>query len=190
MTPEEAEDLLARKRRASDDSPLTHLLAYAAPVTRRMATYFNKLDYYAVPPLPAGYAAPRWLPIQLGLFAGRLYFEFDEYDAVATALLHGGNGSAHGGQAAVEWGSAHRQDSAISSVGHGAALAFLQEWVTVRRKGQDFSQTPMGFICEGKALGAGHPFFSRAGDGDLPRESSQVLREDRAQESCNSDLDD
>ncbi|GME34063.1 hypothetical protein BKCO1_7800036 [Neofusicoccum parvum] len=131
VTPEEAEDLLARKRRASDDRPLTHLLAYAAPVTRRMATYFNKLDYFAVPPLPAGYAAPRWLPIQLGLFAGRLYFEFDEYNAVAATLLHGGNGSAHGGLAAVEWGSAHCRDSAISSsVGHGAALTFLQEWVT------------------------------------------------------------
>ncbi|OJD29536.1 uncharacterized protein BKCO1_7800036 [Diplodia corticola] len=141
VTPEEAEDLISRKR--GDEHPLTHLLAYAAPVSRKMS-YFNKLDYYAVPAMPASYTMPLWLPIQLGLFAGRLYFEFDEHDAIAT-FLHGNNMS-HG-RGSARWQATEQgpvdQDSALPSVASNW-LVFLQEWVTARRKGQDFSQTPMG----------------------------------------------
>jgi hypothetical protein len=39
-------------------------------------------------------------------------------------------------------------------------VAFLHEWLAIRRKGQDFEHTPMGFITTGKPLSADHPFFS------------------------------
>jgi len=39
-------------------------------------------------------------------------------------------------------------------------LTFLQEWLAVRRKGQDFVNTPMGYVCQGRALKASHPFFA------------------------------
>jgi hypothetical protein len=41
--------------------------------------HFNRLDYYAMPALPAGFQVPVWLRVEIGLFAGRLYFEWDEY---------------------------------------------------------------------------------------------------------------
>lgn len=31
-------------------------------------------------------------------------------------------------------------------------LIYLHEWIDVRRKGQDFEHTPMGFIMTGKPL--------------------------------------
>jgi hypothetical protein len=40
-------------------------------------------------------------------------------------------------------------------------LTFLQEWLAIRRHGQDFIHTPMGFITQGKALQASHPFFGK-----------------------------
>ena len=43
-------------------------------------------------------------------------------------------------------------------------LTFLQEWLAVRRKGQDFAHTPMGHVCQGKPLAASHPFFAGPGD--------------------------
>ncbi|EGX46168.1 hypothetical protein AOL_s00110g332 [Orbilia oligospora ATCC 24927] len=41
----------------------------------------------------------------------------------------------------------------------GKPLSFLQEWVTLKRKGQDFLHTPMGYHCQSKALLKSHPFF-------------------------------
>jgi hypothetical protein len=49
-------------------------------------------------------------------------------------------------------------------------LTFLQKWLAVRRKGQDFMYTPMGFICQGKQLLESHLFF-------LTNNSDQVRKE-------------
>lgn len=38
-------------------------------------------------------------------------------------------------------------------------LSFVQEWLAARRRGQDFTSTPMGFIAQGKTLQDDHPFF-------------------------------
>ncbi|KAI9776526.1 MAG: hypothetical protein M1816_005238, partial [Peltula sp. TS41687] len=38
-------------------------------------------------------------------------------------------------------------------------LSFLQEWLAVKRKEQNFVHTPMGYLCEGRQLRANHPFF-------------------------------
>ena len=63
----------------------THLIVYAAPVTRRML-HFNGLDYYSIPALPETFKIPTWLKIQLGIFAGRLYFEFEEHHDMLAYL--------------------------------------------------------------------------------------------------------
>jgi hypothetical protein len=50
-------------------------------------------------------------------------------------------------------------------------LTFLQEWLALRRKGQDFSHSPMGFICQGQRLLENHPFFQR-----LDHDGSKVVQ--------------
>ena len=86
INPEEAE-LIIRFLFGSKMPP-TYLLTYAAPVTRNML-HFNALHYYAIPELPRGWRAPSWLMIELGIFAGRLYFEYEEYGDLHTFLgLH------------------------------------------------------------------------------------------------------
>jgi hypothetical protein len=39
-------------------------------------------------------------------------------------------------------------------------LLFLQEWLALRRHGQDISHTPMGYVCQGCRIHHNHPFFS------------------------------
>src|SRR5436190_13431489 len=83
IIPEEAELLIPLVRDAN--AVLTHLLTYAGPVTRKML-HFNGLGYYAVPALPARWKPPTWLTIELGIFAGRLYFQFEEYCDICKYL--------------------------------------------------------------------------------------------------------
>ena len=45
-------------------------------------------------------------------------------------------------------------------------LAFLHDWLAIRRKGQEFLHTPMGFVCQDKPLTANHPFFHQHNDED------------------------
>lgn len=44
-------------------------------------------------------------------------------------------------------------------------LTFLHDWLAVRRKGQEFLHTPMGYVCQSRSLTQNHPFF-RKRDGD------------------------
>lgn len=37
----------------------------------------------------------------------------------------------------------------------------MHEFLALRRKGQDFSSSPMGQVCQGKHLKADHPLFMR-----------------------------
>jgi hypothetical protein len=76
--PEEADALIPLLRRHTQPCN-THLIVYSAPVTRRML-HFNSLDYYAIPTLPANFKIPNWVKIELGIFAGRLYFDWDEHE--------------------------------------------------------------------------------------------------------------
>ncbi|KAL9104009.1 MAG: hypothetical protein Q9163_000987 [Psora crenata] len=174
IIPEEAELLIPLVMKVK--KPQTHLLTYAAPVTRKML-HFNNLKYYTMPALPAGWEPPRWLTIELGIFAGRLYFDFDEYsdllaylgvgesgqdpqeiseDTLPSDEIHGvdGAGPAVVDKTREETGTARRTQSFTAK-----PLAFLQEWLAVRRKGQEFSHTPMGYVCQGKLLKASHPMF-------------------------------
>ena len=129
--------------------PMVHLITYAAPVTKNML-HFNGLSYYVLPRLPDGYTAPDWLSIELGIFAGRLYFNFPERAPLANYL-----------QLADTTGTESPQ-SRIEHVGISTKnpVDFLLEWLTVCRKGQDIMHTPMGYICQGRPLHESHPFFA------------------------------
>ncbi|KAE8368446.1 hypothetical protein BDV27DRAFT_167987 [Aspergillus caelatus] len=122
IIPEEAEDLIPIIR--TMQSLTVHLILYAAPFTKRMV-HFDTLNYYAFPSPPKGWSPPPWLPFELGILAGRLYFKFSEYKFLLEQLR----------------------------------LNFLQDWLTLRRQGQDISHTPMGYVCQGTRLRSDHPCF-------------------------------
>jgi hypothetical protein len=129
--------------------------------------HFNKLDYFAVPNLPPGWEAPTWLTVELGFFAGRLYFEYNEYDNISQYLgsqeVSRNQGRySEGMRSPVELRSAEQSEGAPPCHSFTTKpLTFLQEWLSLRRKGQDFVHTPMGYICQAKPLIATHPFFGR-----------------------------
>ena len=165
IIPEEAE-LLIPVIRAAEPSR-THLLVYAAPITRKML-HFNQLTYYSLPRLPKTWKSPTWLTIDLGILAGRLYFDFAEY-ATLTSYLRvtdinssDGDGIATGAATGIDGigneGERKATAQQIRSFTQNP-LSFMQEWLAIRRKGQDFVHTPMGYICQGRPLRANHPFF-------------------------------
>ena len=111
--------------------------------------HFNDLKYYSISTLPEHLEPSSWLILELGLFSGRLYFDHPEYQNILNYL-------GIDGQDATEEGE---------SEGHARSIqfmSFLQEWLAVVRKGQDFGHTPMGFICEGRPLRPDHPFFVKS----------------------------
>ena len=190
INPEEAELLIPFIRDA--EAPCTHLLTYAAPVTRKML-HFNDLNYYAIPSLPKHWKAPAWLTVELGIFAGRLYFEYNEYsdlckylgrqeaamkldetldDDVARIQLNGTETVLDGAADEVAGEAIDEEVDKRTTQGKSFTtrpLTFLQEWLAVRRKGQDFAHTPMGHVCQDKPLTANHPFFGRAEQEGIPR---------------------
>ncbi|KAF2802818.1 uncharacterized protein BDZ99DRAFT_428253 [Mytilinidion resinicola] len=175
ISPEECEICIALIRDMAE-SP-THLLTYAAPVTRKMLR-FNDLRYYAIPELPRGWNAPIWLKMELGIFAGRLYFEWDEHSSVLQPLgvavdeedEKPENSYTHLTSLEIPDGDTEDQDLGPNEQQEGQKcfstnpLAFLHEWLTVRRKGQDFEHTPLGHIVQGKRLTPTHSFFQVATD--------------------------
>ncbi|KAM3074144.1 hypothetical protein ACMFMG_003034 [Clarireedia jacksonii] len=179
VTPEEAELLIPILRRSN--TAACHLLTYAAPVTRKML-HFASLKYYTIPALPQAWTAPIWFTVELGIFAGRLYFDFDEYDYLCKFLgiesctivdeMMGGEESYEFVKDATEDQTNETEEPKTSRKCTGFTskpLTFMQEWLTVRRKGQDFAYTPMGFVCQGKPLTANHPFFSQQDVGPKSR---------------------
>ena len=139
----------------------THLLTYAAPVTSQMI-HFDNLKFYTVPRLPESWKAPTWLVTDLGILAGRLYFDYDEhYPAVCESLGLPTPVAARTSLPEVlteaelwrvlpfdEYKDATTQGDPFSP----NSLLFMQEWLAIRRKGQDFSQTMMGKLCRGRKL--------------------------------------
>ncbi|KAK6855591.1 hypothetical protein PG995_007742 [Apiospora arundinis] len=184
VTPEEAEELIPVLM--GTEAP-TYLLTYATPVTRRMAC-FNSLKFFSVPPLPDTWEAPPELVVELGLFAGRLYFDWNEYPTVCRVLgidegmvtkeefdfsteqETASAGSSNETSIPVVDGPAevtstsrngHQEPSGFTS----KPFTFTREWLSVRRRGQDIAYSPMGFIASGKPLHADLPFFQFAREG-------------------------
>ncbi|KAH4934580.1 hypothetical protein HBI79_087720 [Parastagonospora nodorum] len=142
VSPEEADALIPILRHVSE--PFCHIIVYSPPITRRMLQ-FGGLSYYAIPSLPATFKAPLWLKVELGIFAGRLYFDWDECEEITLYLgIQSELGDVH---------FSHRETFATKP------SAFLHEWLAIRRRGQDFEHTPMGYITTGKPLSEDHPFF-------------------------------
>jgi hypothetical protein len=156
VTPEEAETLIPILR--TSKKPVCHLLTYAAPVTRKML-HFANLKFCALPDLPQAWSPPLWFTVELGLFAGRLYFDFNEYEYLCKFL--GFEPGAVIDELLEEEESYDFVEDATGDVNNetevprkstnctgltSKPLSFLHEWLTVRRKGQDFAYTPMGFV--------------------------------------------
>ena len=188
INPEEAELLLPDMRSAVAGQ--THLILYAPSVTRKMI-HFNELRYYSVPTLPESWTPPTWLVLEIGIFAGRLYFNHSEYSDLMKLLCLDQNETrpTDGGDDSANPDNDPGQDRFAEGAMDGATeeaeakprsftakpLSFLQELLAIRRKGQDFAHTPMGYICQGKPLFASHPFFAQAGKEEASRNVSQPL---------------
>lgn len=99
-------------------------------------TPFNRLDYYTLPPIPTNTEFPSWFKVELGILAGRLYTDYEEWNLVNAYMM------------------ASQADTPISS-------AFLLEWLGVRCRANDVLHTPIGYICLGRTPAKDHPFFAR-----------------------------
>ncbi|KAI1080316.1 hypothetical protein F5B20DRAFT_589398 [Whalleya microplaca] len=208
VTPEEAEILIQiiRETEREGIKRPTYLLTYAAPVTRRMM-HFNDLKYYTIPAVPDGWFPPEWLKTELGFFGGRLYFDWPEYSNICRLLDINVFAPMVEFESSETESTDRRTASAIESgteatsepsKSEGTAkpavpppfraqttgltpkpYTFTQEYLAVRHRGQDFSHTPMGFVCTGKPLNQDHPFFrrtetTRRGKGLAPVAATQV----------------
>ena len=141
----------------------THLITYAAPVTRAMLV-FDTLTLYTVPRLPANWRAPTWLVRDLGIFAGRLYFDYKTQSQAVYRALGLPPPPPTASSSTVEeeltemdlWHELPFGDAPREGVEDGPfcrdPLLFLQEWLAVRRKGQDFSQSMVGQLIRGRRL--------------------------------------
>ena len=144
--------------------PCTHLTTYSAPLSRSMLI-FDTLDFFTVPALPNGWQAPPWLVRDLGIFAGRLYFDYETqcglvYEAMGLSHVIERPVSSHKKLTEMDlWQElAFPEEQGIKEKNKPAkpfspnALLFMHEWLAVRRKGRDFSQTMMGEICRGRRV--------------------------------------
>ncbi|KAM3477573.1 hypothetical protein MY5147_002645 [Beauveria neobassiana] len=149
IIPEEADVVIPLLRKMV--KPLVWLLGYTAPVTKSMQS-FNCLSYLTIPRWPRDMKVPVWLGIEVGVFSGRLYFEFAEYEPLLAwlGLLPDSDERAGAG-------------GFISKIHE--PLQFLQEWLTFRRQTEDILYTPAGFVCQRQHLHQGHFFFSSASTG-------------------------
>lgn len=169
LIPEEAEQVL-RLMREGGVHKKVHLVVYASAVTRQMLP-FSRLKFFSTPTLPEDWEPPSWLTCGLGLLAGRLYFDWEEYGPLCEflgvqpeklQLCDDVEGEADGegyvdGQDDGDAGG-NTVDGKKSFCAR--PLLFLHDWLAVRRAGQDLAHTPMGMLSQGKSLSADHPFFT------------------------------
>ncbi|KAI1092009.1 hypothetical protein F5B19DRAFT_455893 [Rostrohypoxylon terebratum] len=136
IIPEEAELLIPDLRLHNGRSPV-HLIAYAAPVSKTMGI-FNEFRYYSLPELPKSHSFPDWFRVELGILSGRLYVDSVESELLIRRIQP--NLSNGAGLAWLADDPAH----------------FILEWLSLRRKSQNVTHTPMGYICTGRNPEAGH----------------------------------
>ncbi|PWY88227.1 hypothetical protein BO70DRAFT_331486 [Aspergillus heteromorphus CBS 117.55] len=152
IIPEEAEALIPVLR--TIDSPQTYLILYAPPISKQML-HFNTFRYHTIPRLDS--EIPSGVKLDLSILAGRLYFEFGEYKAILRYL---DPPTTSFSAKSTSSGRSRRHKIKIST---RLPRRFLEEWFAVARKGQDFTYTPMGYVCQNRGLRADHPFFAREG---------------------------
>lgn len=130
----EADALLPTLRASS--RPIVHLIVYAAPVSKSMVI-LDELNFYSIPRLPKGWKAPTWLVRDLGIFAGRTYFDYDtQYAPLCEALgLPGPVIPVNVLDTEMPFAE-EEQKAMLQEPFSPSPLVFLQEWLAVRRKGQ------------------------------------------------------
>jgi hypothetical protein len=182
VIPEEAEAVIPLLRNVEQAN--THLITYAAPSTRVML-HFNDLKYYAIPALPDAWKPPTWLTVELGILAGRVYFDFHEYEYLCQylGLEASGDRAEVNGKLDMDSPTLVSLDGVLQHPTTPAnleetenkvatftakALVFLKDWISLRRT-TDFGHTPMGYVCQNKSLTEDHPFFSKAENNEMPR---------------------
>lgn len=185
VSPEEAELLIPICRDVRGN--VVHLLTYAAPTTQKML-HFNDLSYHAIPTLPASWSAPMWLKIQIGIFAGCFYFAYAELKHLCDFLgLHNFKNTQPERTQSADVDDTFLQDEDLEHVDQvmpgvrdtvamdkkeevlaraaktkmTKMLKFLHAWLSTRSRGQDFTGTPMGYLCAQKPLTRDHPFFRK-----------------------------
>jgi hypothetical protein len=147
--------------------------------------HFNNLRYYTIPEMSPGWEPPLWLVVEVGLFAGRLYFDFEELEHIRIMFALGDHASGTPAtldgamddlslEPEIVTASSSPEESADdvwrgdrSTIGEDRAgrvkttkmLSFLHAWLSMRSRDQDFTHTPMGYICAHKALTKDHSFF-------------------------------
>ncbi|KAL8345895.1 hypothetical protein RB598_000014 [Gaeumannomyces tritici] len=138
VIPEEAERIIPILRLTiAAGKPPVHMLSYAAPTTKAMLP-FNKFQYYTLPQLPSGHTFPQWFGFEVGILAGRLYVDADEWDALREFVR----------PTAAELVD---QEAKLSTFAHDPAT-FVREWLALRHPTQNILHTPMGYICMGRSL--------------------------------------
>lgn len=163
ISPFEADALLRTIRNSQQHS--THLLVYAAPVTRKMLC-FNSFSFYSIPALPSTFQAPDWLVQEIGIFAGRLFFPFEEYHSICNYLgLNTQSGKQENSEdMKVDADSGSSLRTQIRRPFVKQPLSFMHEWLMIRRTSQDFSSSPMGHLCQGKRMSERDVFFGGSGE--------------------------
>lgn len=180
------------------------LLSYAAPVTKSMQI-FNTFTYFTVPSRETKFKFPSWLAIEIGVLAGRLYFDHSEYENVLAWLgVSGGekSNSTRNDSSMVDSESTNSADSTDSSLLSSSGglsikepLKFLIEWLTYCRQTDDIMHTPLGYVCQRRALREGHAFFVstvETNDGGVPlpsRGPTDNTNDDEEESDDDSDWD-
>ncbi|KAL8784896.1 MAG: hypothetical protein Q9213_003709 [Squamulea squamosa] len=112
-----------------DESSRVALVAYEPRVTKSMPS----IDLSKHQPLPHAKAAwdrlPNIVRQELHLFSGQLYFTtFSEYQSLAATLI---------------------SETAPKTA---APVGFIKEWMSIRRKGQNYVPTHVGQVVDGRVL--------------------------------------
>lgn len=165
--------------------------------------HFNDFDSYSIPALPDGWEAPPWLRVELSLYGGGLYFSWDDYKPLCELL-------------GIEDGELHESEIDPALMLDGATdtvldedeniydadnkgcdkrltrkpLTFVQEWLAVRRRGQDFTHSPMGFVSQGKSLQSDHAFFTATEETCVPENVVLAPLNHQTDGGCQDDYDD
>lgn len=174
VSPEEADQCLMIIRRLSEPKRLVHVVFHEPALTRRML-HFNNFDYCAFPALPANFEAPMWLKVQLGIFAGRLYFDYEELQHIKD-FLGIADDSLDEDKVDIDDSDQYRRrqlssapEPSQSSMGAiskkcftQSPIAFMNDFLLVRRKDSEISGSPMSYVLSGKPISQEHTFFAPA----------------------------
>lgn len=191
VSPEEAEELIPLCRSAAKQ--VVHLLTYAAPVTQKMLQFndLNYYSVPSLPsnwsaPLwlkvQIGIFSGRlYFPFdELKHIRAFLGLEDDQVTQYRNPIIIADEDEEVPVDNSDASDQSQKQPSAEDEEKHlrearevrkvrnakiksTKMLTFLHAWLGVRGRGQDFTHTPMGYICARKLLTDDHPFFRVVG---------------------------